>query len=76
MCTLKSPMSQLLSNKSVKVFSHQNGEGGGGGGGTKPPKKFLRGGGGGGGSAPKKFLLGGAGGGGVRPPCSPLRRSL
>ena len=59
MCTLKSPMSQLLSNKSVKVFSHQNGEGRGGGGD----------------SAPQKFLLGGAGGG-VRPPCSPLLRSL
>ena len=38
MCTLKSPMSQLLSNKSVKVFSHQNGEGGGG---TLPPKNFC-----------------------------------
>ena len=57
MCTLKSPMSQLLSNKSVKVFSHQNGEGRGGG--TLPPPKFLL-----------------AGAGGVRPPCSPLLRSL
>ena len=47
MCTLKSPMSQLLSNKSVKVFSHQNGEGGGGGG--PAPKQFLPRGGGGGG---------------------------
>ena len=37
MCTLKSPMSQLLLNKSVKVFSHQNGEGGGGGGGYGLP---------------------------------------
>ena len=46
MCTLKSPMSQLLSNKSVKVFSHQNGEGGGG---DSAPKKFLLGGAGGGG---------------------------
>ena len=43
MCTLKSPMSQLLSNKSVKVFSHQNG-----GGGTLPPKNFCSAGGGGG----------------------------
>ena len=50
MCTLKSPMSQLLSNKSVKVFSHQNGEGGGGG--DSAPKKFLLGGGGGGGGRP------------------------
>ena len=45
MCTLKSPMSQLLSNKSVKVFSHQNGEGGGG---LCPKKIFARRGGGGG----------------------------
>ena len=60
MCTLKSPMSQLLSNKSVKVFSHQNGEGGEGGGGTLPPKNFC--------SAGRE--------GGVRPPCSPLLRSL
>ena len=45
MCTLKSPMSQLLSNKSVKVFSHQNG--GRGGGGLCPPKIFARRGGGG-----------------------------
>ena len=49
MCTLKSPMSQLLSNKSVKVFSHQNGEGGGG---DSAPKKFLLGGAGGGGGRP------------------------
>ena len=50
MCTLKSPMSQLLSNKSVKVFSHQNGEGGGGG--TLPSKNFCSAGrGGGGGTA-------------------------
>ena len=49
MCTLKSPMSQLLSKKSVKVFSHQNGEGGGGG--DSAPKKFLLGGAGGGGTA-------------------------
>ena len=47
MCTLKSPMSQLLSNKSVKVFSHQNGEGRGGGG-TLPPKHFCSAGRGGG----------------------------
>ena len=45
MCTLKSPMSQLLSNKSEKVFSHQNG----GGGGTLPPKNFCSAGRGGGG---------------------------
>ena len=50
MCTLKSPMSQLLSNKSVKVFSHQNGEGGGGGG-TLPPKNFCSAGREGGGTA-------------------------
>ena len=43
MCTLKSPMSQLLSNKSVKVFSHQTGRGGG----DSAPKKFLLGGAGG-----------------------------
>ena len=43
MCTLKSPMSQLLSNKSVKVFSHQNG----GGGGLCPQNNFARRGGGG-----------------------------
>ena len=43
MCTLKSPMSQLLSNKSVKVFSHQNGEGG-----TLPLKNFCSAGRGGG----------------------------
>ena len=46
MCTLKSPMSQLLSNKSVKVFSHQNGEGG-----TLPLKNFCSAGRGGGGTA-------------------------
>ena len=46
MCTLKSPMSQLLSNKSVKVFSHQNGEWG-----DSAPKTFLLGGAGGGGTA-------------------------
>ena len=40
MCTLKSPMSQLLSNKSVKVFSEPKY----GGGGTLPPNKFLLGG--------------------------------
>ena len=45
MCTLKSPMSQLLSNKSVKVFSHQNGERGGG---TLPQKNFCSAGRGGG----------------------------
>ena len=44
MCTLKSPMSQLLSNKSVKVFSAPKRRGGGGGGGTLPPNKFLLGG--------------------------------
>ena len=57
MCTLKSPMSQLLSNKSVKVFSHQNGEGRGGG--TLPPPKFLLAGAGGGGyglPAPPYFV--------------------
>ena len=47
MCTLKSPMSQLLSNKSVKVFSHQNGEGG-----DSAPQKFLLGRAGGGGVRP------------------------
>ena len=41
-------MSQLLSNKSVKVFSHQNG----GGGGDSAPQKFLLGGAGGGGYGP------------------------
>ena len=50
MCTLKSPMSQLLSNKSVKVFSHQNG-----GGGDSASKTFLLGGAGYGPPAPPYF---------------------
>ena len=47
MCTLKSPMSQVLSNKSVKVFSAPK-RWGGGGEGTLPHNKFLLGGAGGG----------------------------
>ena len=46
MCTLKSPMSQVLSNKSVKVFSAPK-RWGGGGGGKMPQNKFLVGGAGG-----------------------------
>ena len=43
MYTLKSPVSQLLSNKSVKVFSapKRGGAGGGGGSRTLPPKNFC-----------------------------------
>ena len=65
MCSLKSPVSQLLSNKSVKVFSAPKrggcwaGGGGGGGGGLCPQINFCL-----------------AGAGGLRPPCSPLLRRL
>ena len=47
MCSLKSPVSQLLSNKSVKVFSAPKRGGCWAGGWTLSPNKFLLSGGGG-----------------------------
>ena len=54
MCTLKSPVSQLLSNKSVKVFSAPKR---GGEGGTLPLNKYLLDGGEGGLRPPCSPLL-------------------